>query len=465
MRRLPLRWLFLVPIAVILSVGAIALGIYLERSVRSDLVTRVDEELERAFAAARAASGRPEAAGEAPGVGRPLGAARSGIEAPLEFIVVDGVVEPMRAQDDEAFDTAMITDLARGQRLATIDSTPRFRVIAEPNRSGDLVVVALSLEQIDQSVASLRRNLLVGGAALFAVQVTAVWFLAGAVARPVGRMSQVAHDIATGNLDATVGAAQGSRETGDLATDLGRMLERLRATIAEQQLSEAEAIRARDEMERFMADASHELRTPLTALKGYSDLYSGGMLDEAGLDRAMDRIGSESERLTALVVGLLDLMRKSQTHTVGDVDLATVVDRVAADVSAAHPDRAISRVGSGGPLVVRGDTNSLHQAILNLAGNACHHTTSDSAIELQVESDADHAHVSIIDYGEGVDLQVADGLFAPFARGDTSRSRKSHDGAGLGLAIVQRVAELHGGSAWVSATPGGGATFGISLPR
>ena len=70
----------------------------------------------------------------------------------------------------------------------------------------------------------------------------------------------------------------------------------------------------------------------------------------------------------------------------------------------------------------------------------------------------------VIDHGPGIDPRRADGLFAPFVRGDASRSRHDHDGAGLGLTITQRIAEQHGGSVAITGTPGGGATVTLLLP-
>ena len=237
-------------------------------------------------------------------------------------------------------------------------------------------------------------------------------------------------------------------------------------SIEVQEAAATDATRAKHDMERFIADASHELRTPLTALKGYSDLYKNGMLDDAGIKRAMGRIGSESERLTRLVTDLLKLVRTSQVEE--SVDLAAIVSAVCHDVQAANPDRHISINivnNQPEPLTVTGDAHHLHQAVLNLAANACHHTPGSTPVELGVMADEQSVFVSVIDHGPGVDQATADQLFLPFTRGDESRSRTSHDGAGLGLALVHQIAEQHQGSVVVTETPGGGATFTIRVPR
>lgn len=449
------------PLALTLSIGAIALGFYLERSMRQDLLATVDSELVRAMNITRPGGGPGGPALGREGAVPQRETTESGSEAPIELRVTSDEITILQARGDMTIDESELLGLAGTAGTFTIDGVPRYRVATAAAPDGETMVIALSLERVDQSLASLHQNLIIGGLVLLGAQVLAVWFIAGAVAKPVKRMSALAHNIAGGDLEAPVGPPHGPRETADLATDLGLMLKQLRSTIAEQQLSAAQANQARADMERFMADASHELRTPLTALKGYSDLYRGGMLDPEGLDRAMERIGSESERLTDLVVGLLQLTREKHETPV-PVDVAATATQVVEDLSAAHPDRSISIEADAAS--VMGDANRLHQAVLNLGANACHHTPTDTAISVTVSTDADQVHVAVIDHGHGVDVDQADALFVAFARGDESRSRASHDGAGLGLALVQRIAEQHGGSAWVRETTGGGATFGLSLP-
>ncbi len=465
MSRLPLRWLLLWPSLALLSIGAVALGVFVERSVQRDLVAFVDDELARALIGQNQPNpgggpgGPPRVAG-----GNAARAETTGPEAPLQFVIEpDGVViRQSSITDDSPLTDELVASLADANQVVTLDTTPRYRARSAPGPDETTVVVALSLSQVDESLTSLRRNLLVGGAGLFALQALAIWLIAGLVARPVNRMGEVAHRIAEGELDADVTAPSGPRETADLAADLATMLDRLRNTITQRERSAADAHRARRDMERFMADASHELSTPLTALKGYSDLHAHGMLEGPDIDRAMARIGSESERLHRLVVELLYLVKDE--HVTQEVDVGAVTSAVVHDVRAAHPGRRIGIELPQAPLVVIGDPHRLHQAVLNLLANACNHTPDDVAIEVTVAADGETAEICVIDHGPGIDPAVGDGLFLPFTRGDASRSRRSHDGAGLGLALVRRIAEQHQGAASVEPTEGGGATFVLALP-
>ena len=298
-----------------------------------------------------------------------------------------------------------------------------------------------------------------------AIQALVVVLVARRVTAPVARLSGVAHRIASGDFTADIGPSSGPRETAALATDLSAMLTRLLHAIEEREVAAADAERARLDMERFMADASHELRTPLTAIRGYSELYGAGMLDAEGLDRAMARIGGESVRLASLVRDLLQLVQPSDTRHGDPVDVAAVVSAVVHDLRAAHPSHAIGLdLTASEGCTVRGDAARLHQAILNLGANACQHTPAGTDVVVVAARQGAEAVIEVVDRGPGIDPLVAESLFMPFTRGEVSRSRASHDGAGLGLAIAERVVRQHDGSIAAGGTPGGGATFTIRLP-
>jgi len=114
---------------------------------------------------------------------------------------------------------------------------------------------------------------------------------------------------------------------------------------------------------------------------------------------------------------------------------------------------------------VRGDENKLRQVLTNLIGNAMRFTPDDSPIELEVGVDRSGAFgvVSIVDHGEGIPPQLREKIFQRFWRADTSRTRET-GGSGLGLAIVAGIVAKHDGHVEVLETPGGGATFRVSIP-
>jgi two-component system, OmpR family, sensor kinase len=468
-RRPSLRSMLIVPMAATITVGFTAFGVYVDRVESRSRIADVDEELARAETGARRAvasldddtQDAPVAAGGAGG-GVQLA---DGVEPPVQLVVTTGGDIVAAAGSPNPFEQSTIDELVRLRGNHTVvDGTYRTRVSWA--RQGLVTITALPLDAAAAAIADLRRALVAGGLVIIALQVVIVWFLTTSLVRPVTRMTDVATRVADGELDTEVGAASGSRETVQLAVDLDRMLARLRSTIADRERSADEAMEARDDMQRFLADASHELRTPLTALRGYSDLFAQGMLsDPETLDRAMRRIGCESIRLHGLVDNMLQLARNGSTDDPVEVfDPAEVVGDVVFDLRSAYPNRQIEfdlDVAAGTTLL--GSPTALHRAVLNLGSNACQHTDRDP-IHVDVRSNGSSVAIRVIDHGPGIDRREVDRIFLPFTRLESSRTRANNGGAGLGLALTKQIVEQHHGHISVVPTHGGGATFELAFP-
>ncbi|MEZ5371801.1 MAG: HAMP domain-containing sensor histidine kinase [Microthrixaceae bacterium] len=471
------------PLLAMLAIGSGGLAMFVQRAVGDDLLAGVDAELVRAMGGQTPRQGPDGRSGAGDQPGPPGGSQRdpdpqgtaggseesvddvSTDERPIQLILDQEGTIVGGTEADAAVLGNQASELAGLEGFVTIGDDPHYRVNAVRRSNGDSSIMALPLAEMDASLASLRRNLVIGVCVLVALQALGVLVVARAVGRPVVRLSAAAHRVSAGDLDTELGPPGGPRETAALNRDVAAMLTRLRATITRQEAATADAVAARADMERFMADASHELKTPLTALRGYSELYAGGMLDDEGLTRAMGRIGSESARLADLVDDLLNLVRPVDEVARERVDLAAIVSAVAHDLRAAHPTHRIHHdIERHDHVEVTGDPARLHQAVLNLGANACRHTPAGTRVAFEVASDASSAIVGVIDNGPGIPTGRVEGLFTPFARGDDSRSRRTHDGAGLGLALVRRIAEQHGGEVEHRHTPGGGATFTLRLP-
>lgn len=249
----------------------------------------------------------------------------------------------------------------------------------------------------------------------------------------------MANQIAGGALDTQIGPPAGARETADLAVDLERMFHRLTSSLGRSQRLADEATEARDAMRRFLADASHETRTPPTSLTGYSDLYARNMLNEPGhLDRAMDRVGSESARLTALVNDTLQLASNGVARHNEDeaVNVMEVAGHVVDDLNAAFSDQQIElRHDTGGPAMVRGDRDRLDQCLLDLGANACQHASSADDVQFEVRTSNSGVAIAVVDHGPGIDPELAETIFLPFYRGVSSRARDGGDGTTFVLTI------------------------------
>ena len=218
------------------------------------------------------------------------------------------------------------------------------------------------------------------------------------------------------------------------------------------------------ELESFSYSVSHDLRAPLRALDGFAHLLAdeyGDRLDETGHDY-LRRIRSASQRLGSLIDHLLELARISRAQLdVVPVSLTAIVESLREELSRSNPLRTVNWDIAPG-LDARGDPLLLRAALENLLRNAWNFTRYGASPVVRFGmTDADGTPTYFVaDNGEGFDMRFAEKLFEPFQRlHDPSRFA----GTGIGLAIVRKVIERHGGKIWAEAKPGVGATFHFTL--
>jgi two-component system OmpR family sensor kinase len=216
-------------------------------------------------------------------------------------------------------------------------------------------------------------------------------------------------------------------------------------------------------MRRFVADASHELRTPLTSIRGFAEFYRQNPAGDPV--RLMRRVEDAAARMGVLVEDLLLLARLDQGRPLRDdpVALSEIVNDALLDLRAVEPERPVE--ASVEPdVVVEGDEDRLRQVIGNLFTNVRVHTPADAPVEISLASNDGFSTLKVSDHGPGVEPAHVERIFDRFYRADTARSR-DRGGSGLGLSIAASVAAAHGGEITYSTTPGGGATFTLTLPR
>jgi len=227
-----------------------------------------------------------------------------------------------------------------------------------------------------------------------------------------------------------------------------------------------EASAAKDE---FLATVSHELRTPMTATLGWVRLMMLGQVDAETSSSALNAIESATRAQSKLIDDILDVssivLGKFRLETAA-VDLHNVVD-VAAEALRPTLDAksiAIDVEASGWSGTVQGDANRLQQVVWNLLANAAKFGHRGGRIEVIVEREGAVGRVIVRDDGEGIEPEFLPHVFDRFRQGDSGLTR-THGGLGLGLAIVQHLVELHGGSVSASSEGRGkGSTFIVELP-
>ena len=288
-------------------------------------------------------------------------------------------------------------------------------------------------------------------AALFLASLGIGWVVAGRVLRPVGRITAAARRIQATNLSERIALEGPQDELKTLADTFDEMLARLDASFTAQR--------------QFVADASHELRNPLAVIQTNADV---ALWDEGVPESARTRIEAvrrASERMRKLVDDLLALARLELAAAQrSEVDLAQLVHEVGDELdplARAH-GLVLEQDAESGVRVVA-DRDALKRALANLLDNAFRHSPPGAPVRITAARRNGSAVLSVADRGPGLTAEEQEHVFERFWRSDSARSRES-GGVGLGLAIVRRIAESHGGAVAVVSEPGDGSTFEILLP-
>jgi two-component system CheB/CheR fusion protein len=223
------------------------------------------------------------------------------------------------------------------------------------------------------------------------------------------------------------------------------------------------------EKDRFLAVLSHELRNPLAPLRTSLEILRQGKAHAADRDKSLEVMNRQLFRLTSLVDQLMDAARISSGKIVldrEDLDLVSLVRSAVDDHASVLADAGLELETQldERPLAVNGDRLRLSQVVGNLLMNAAKFTDPGGKITVTVRSDGGEAVVTVTDTGIGIEPEMLDELFQPFAQALRSVGR-TRGGLGLGLALVRGLVDSHGGRAEArSAGPGHGANFGIRLP-
>jgi signal transduction histidine kinase len=221
--------------------------------------------------------------------------------------------------------------------------------------------------------------------------------------------------------------------------------------------------------DEFLAGMSHELRTPLNAIIGLSSVLGRktfGPLTERQ-EAYVQQIGDSGAHLLSLINDVLDLAKIDATGTqldLEEVDVAAMGRTAVAAVAPLAAERGHTvHEPAADPVVIRADRRRVHQVMLNLLSNAVKFMHDGGEMGLEVNAVPGGAEIVVWDRGVGIPDDVRHLLFEPFQQIDGSLARE-HDGTGLGLALVAKLVELHGGRVEVESSSDEGSRFVVTLP-
>ncbi len=445
MSRAPIRLRLTLAFAVVMTAVLAAMGAWVYVRVGGALLTSLDQSLrsQSAEALAHASRGEPGLVDRDVAGGTTLAQL---VDANGRLVrSTPAGLKPLLSGRDAA------RVAAGAQVIESITLTkPKgdWRVLAVRSpASGDVVVVARSLEPREESLHRLLRELLFAGPLALLLASLAGYGLAAAALRPVEAMRRRAAGV-TATAPGRLPVPPSRDEISRLATTLNEMLARLESSLEHER--------------RFVADASHELRTPLALLRAELEIALRRKRSPAELEATLHSAAEETERLSRLAEDLLLIARADSSplplrreRVPADDVLATVATRFA---RRGERERRSIRVEESDAML-DADPQRLEQGLDNLVDNALAHGAGNVVLFARRRGELVELHVE--DDGPGFPDEFLPRAFDRFSRADEARSR---GGSGLGLSIVELIASAHGGAVGAANKPDGGADVWIAVP-
>lgn len=277
---------------------------------------------------------------------------------------------------------------------------------------------------------------------------------------PVGAIIEKANEIEARRLSERIPVPESRDEIHELALTLNGLLDRLERSFKSQ--------------EEFVADASHQLKTPLAILKGELEIFSKQEHTAEDLGLFLESAKQEVNDLTHMVEDLLTLAHADR-YGIGENKTRFRIDeklmesvsrfsryaekraiRLSVDL---HPNAEVT----GGSFEIEGEPELVRSMIENLLDNAIKYSPEGTTVAISLEEKDKQIKLRVVDQGPGISKEALPNVFKRFYRSDSVRSTVS--GSGLGLSLVQKIAEIHGGAVSAESSTGGGSIFTLELPR
>ena len=246
--------------------------------------------------------------------------------------------------------------------------------------------------------------------------------------------------------------------------------ERVRSRTRELAKANEELVRLNKMKSDFVSAVSHELRTPLTSIKGYTSLVRGGKLGPVTSEQSerLEKINRHTDFLSGMISDLLDIARIESGRvgmTIRPIDISKVTETVADLLSPQLKEKDLQLRVLLTPNLppIPADENQLQRVFTNLVSNAIRYTPNNGTITVQTTPSERFLQVDVIDTGYGIAPEDLSKLFQEFYRADNPVNRE-RKGTGLGLVLVKKIVEAHGGKISVSSQMGKGSCFSFTLP-
>jgi signal transduction histidine kinase len=343
---------------------------------------------------------------------------------------------------------AKLTQPEQGERSVSDKTIENIIYIAEPvkinGKTLGVFVVAHTTAGERGEVLDAVSVIVQLSSVVLIVALVFAWLVSGRILAPLRLLMVTTRSISESDLAQRL-PVKGKGEIAELAITFNEMMDRLEAAFTSQR--------------NFINDAGHELRTPITIIRGHLELM-GDSPEE--VQETVALVVDELDRMSRFVEDLILLAKAERPDflQLETVDLNSLTQELFLKAQAlADRNWQLDAIGKGKIVV---DRHRLTQAVMNLAQNATQHTLSTDTISLGSAINRGKVHFWVKDTGEGIAKADQQRIFGRFARATNSRRRS--EGAGLGLSIVQVIAQAHHGSVKLRSRLGFGSTFTIVLP-
>ncbi len=275
-------------------------------------------------------------------------------------------------------------------------------------------------------------------------------FVGRLIIRPIQRIGDAFGQLAEGDFSVRLSTDYGLQEIREMAERFNTMA---------YDLSQIETLRS-----DFVADVSHEIKTPIAAIEGYTTLLQDEHLTPEKRQLYVEKILTNSRRLSELTSNILTLSKLENQETIPDRQTYHLDEQIRKNILLLENRWAEKNLEFDLSLPdtpFLGNEALLDEVWFNILDNAIKHSSEEGTVKVRLVSSDTSVRVRITDYGEGMDEEVQKHMFEKFYQGDSSRSG---EGSGLGLALAKRIVELCQGKIEVKSAPGEGATFIVILP-
>ena len=331
--------------------------------------------------------------------------------------------------------------------------TFRVRRIRIPIEGGTYIVqIGKPIEKLDEEIYDIAKGIAFGLLTAMLLLAILSYFIAGKILKPIGVIDRLAREINDKNLSLRIPLGENKDELYRLSESLNRMFDRLEHSFETQK--------------QFLAGASHELKSPLALLQlSMEDCIQQRDLPDS-LRHQFIRQTNILRRMSRLVKNLLDLsaLELKQRLELKEINLVELLKSVLREYEVVFSAKKIDLQADMPPkLHIKGDWDNLQLAIINLVDNAVKYNREGGEIILKVLENKKGVHISLFNTGAGIPKTDLGRVFEQFYRVEKSRSTQ-YGGSGLGLSIVKRIIELHGGGVEIESEPSAWTRVNISFP-